>query len=167
MRRSEVGSAKADPAHVIPCFGQVGHDDSESGSKETWHVLHEHDSRSKYANESRELVPEPGAGAESKPSTSAGVRDILTGESSCEDIYLPEREQFAAELVHVRADRHLGEAPREHRTTRLIRLAGIDDLRARPLETEVEPATAREERDDTKAHASTSSAGRKVTVQPA
>jgi hypothetical protein len=59
MRSPEVSCSEAAPACAVPERGQVGGNDSESGSKETWDVLHDDDSRSKKANGASELMPEP------------------------------------------------------------------------------------------------------------
>jgi hypothetical protein len=59
MRSAEIGGAEAAPSPHIPERLQVGGNDSESGSKETWDVLHDDDSRSKNANGASELMPEP------------------------------------------------------------------------------------------------------------
>lgn len=82
--RSDIGSSKAHPASHVPCFGQVGEDDSE-GSKEAWDILHDDDSGSKNANGSRHLVPELRSGAGEEEPLS-GVGEVGAGEASGEDI---------------------------------------------------------------------------------
>lgn len=86
MRRPDVGSSKAAPVRVVPRFGQTGHDKSESGSKETWDVLHDDDSRSKNANGAGELEPQSRASAVSESSAEASVGDVLAREATTEHV---------------------------------------------------------------------------------
>jgi hypothetical protein len=45
------------PSTVIPDFGKVSNDTAESSKSKSWAVLHEHESRSYFANDSGHLSP--------------------------------------------------------------------------------------------------------------
>jgi hypothetical protein len=57
MRRTNVGSSQREPDRIIPAGGKVTEDDVEPASNESCDVLHEHEARSKYANDPRVLSP--------------------------------------------------------------------------------------------------------------
>jgi hypothetical protein len=54
---SNIGSANARPDRIIPALGKLSENLSEPSSSESCDVLHDDDSRSKFANDSRELEP--------------------------------------------------------------------------------------------------------------
>jgi hypothetical protein len=74
--RSNVGSSQHCPAAVIPERGQVTEDNSESPSKESWAVFHEHVSGSNFANDARHVGPHPGSFS-GDPGALAGNADVL------------------------------------------------------------------------------------------
>jgi len=80
MRGTDGGSRYAVPRRVIPERGQVTEDGIESSNKEPWHVLHEDEARSKYANDVRHVGPEPPLVGE--PESVACRRGRLAGEAT-------------------------------------------------------------------------------------
>jgi len=84
VRSANIGSSYAQPLTVIPRCGQVTDDISESGSSETWDVLHEDESGSYCENDSCHFGPQPPIIKLSL--TLTGIRDGLAGESADDEI---------------------------------------------------------------------------------
>jgi hypothetical protein len=135
MRCSDVRSSEAAPSNAIPERGQVGGDDSESGSKEAWDVLHDDNSRSKNANGASELMPEPGAVADNKPSTKPSLAEILAGKPAGEHIDMRES---GVDLSHVFGNRDRRPMALEDGPCRCVVLAGPGRLESGVVESEVE-----------------------------
>jgi hypothetical protein len=70
---------------MIPEFGQVSENTSESARSEHCGVLHERTLGSYFANDASELGPEPRSLA-GDPCSLAGARDVLAGEPATDDI---------------------------------------------------------------------------------
>ena len=62
VRRADLGGREHVPFRIVPERGQRPENSSEV-SKQLWHVLHDDEAGSKYANDANELGPEAGAGA--------------------------------------------------------------------------------------------------------
>jgi hypothetical protein len=82
---ANIGSSNALPFRVIPARGQVSENSLHSPSKQSCDVFHDDVAGSKFANDSRVLAPESRAFAVDACSL-AGVADVLTGESSTNDV---------------------------------------------------------------------------------
>jgi hypothetical protein len=143
VRSAEVSRSEAAPSNAVPERGQVGGNDSESGSKETWDVLHDDDSRSKNANGASELMPEPGAVADNKPSTKPSVAEILAGKPAGEHIDMRES---GVDLSHVFGNRDGRPVALEDASGVGVVLAGPDRLESCVVEAEVESPASAEER---------------------
>lgn len=137
MRSSEVGSSEAAPARVIPRFGQIGHDKSESGSKESWDVLHDDDSRSKYANDAGKLEPQSRTCAVSESSTEASVGDILARKPAGEHI---DPRESGVNLSHIGGNRDGRPVTVEDGLAVLVVLARPREVEPGVVEAEVESA---------------------------
>ena len=85
MRGTNGSSRYAIPFRVIPARGQVSEYNAKPPTKQSWHVLHEYESRSKLANDSEELLPQSGPLAFDS-CTLGGVADVLAGESPADEI---------------------------------------------------------------------------------
>jgi hypothetical protein len=142
VRSAEVSRSEAAPSNAVPERGQVGGNDSESGSKEPWDVLHDDDSRSKKANGASELMPEAGSCADSKPSTKPSLAEILAGKPSGQHIDMRES---GVDLSHVFGNRDGRPVALEDASGRRVVLAGPDDLEACVVESEVEASASAEE----------------------
>jgi hypothetical protein len=153
VRSSKVSRSEAAPSNAVPERGQVGGNDSESGSKEAWDVLHDDDSGSKKANGASELVPESRSGADSKSSTKPSLAEILAGKPSGQHIDMRES---GVDLSHVFGNRDGRPVALEDASGRRVVLAGPDDLESGVVESEVERPASREERSDSSIHCSPS-----------
>jgi hypothetical protein len=58
MRRSDIVCSKSEPLSIVPRFGKVPENLSETASGERGDVLHDDDEGSNRANDARELAPE-------------------------------------------------------------------------------------------------------------
>jgi hypothetical protein len=87
VRSADIGSSNAHPFTVIPRFGQVTEDESESGSSESWDVLHKDKSGSYCANDSCHFRPQPPIIRLSL--TLTGIADGLAGESADDKVDSP------------------------------------------------------------------------------
>jgi hypothetical protein len=144
MRGTNGRRRDARPLRVIPHRGQVPENSIESPNKQPWDVFHEHEAGSKHANDSREFRPQARSLAVNTGSL-PGKADVLTGESSRDDIASPvvsvagwegsdiivspyARPMFLKDSAAERVDLDL---PRAHHTG--------------TLKAEIEPADAREQ----------------------
>jgi hypothetical protein len=84
VRGADLGCAEQTPPSIEPELGQRPENVSEISS-ELWHVLHENEIGSKYANAPLELRPEAGAGAGDALSL-AGDGQVLAGEAAADEI---------------------------------------------------------------------------------
>jgi hypothetical protein len=85
VRRANIGSSYALPFRVIPERGQVSENSPHSSPKQSCDVLHDNESGSKLANDSRILSPKSAALTIYSHSL-ASVRDILAWESAGDNI---------------------------------------------------------------------------------
>jgi hypothetical protein len=58
VRGADGGSRYAIPRRIIPARGQVAENGSHPETKQAWNVFHDHEARSKLANESKVFFPE-------------------------------------------------------------------------------------------------------------
>lgn len=151
MGGAKVASLYAVPARIIPDRGQVTEDAGEpfstSARKEFWHVFHDREHWSNFANNTGELAPEAGALAINSRSLSS-FGQVLAGESSADDI---DGNSIGSKSV-------MGERPyiviagdrrpvfRQHAAGKFFDLAKGDRLEtARALQAETEAADAAEQ----------------------
>lgn len=89
MGGAKVGSVNAMPDCIIPERGQVtehsGEPSTVGSRNEFWHVLHDRDFGSKFANKPRELSPKTGAFAINARSL-ASLGQVLTGKTATDGI---------------------------------------------------------------------------------
>jgi len=75
------------PFRIIPERGKVPKNSAHRFvSKQTWDVLNKHESRSKFPNNTAEVHPQPTSSILLDSSHKSGGRQILTGESSTDEI---------------------------------------------------------------------------------
>jgi hypothetical protein len=93
------------PLRVIPDSGKVSENDVDSSIKESCDIFHEHDPRSKRANEARELSPESGSFSVNS-SAKTSMADVLAWESAADGIDADsvEIQSFCRELANVAVD---------------------------------------------------------------
>jgi hypothetical protein len=110
VRGANGRSRYAIPFRVIPARGQVSENSPESSSKESWDVLHDDVSGSKFANESSVLGPKTRA-CPVDPCSLACVGEVLAGEAAAEDV----------DVWH----RHGQYFPRSSAFTTTVKLVGV------------------------------------------
>jgi hypothetical protein len=88
MRRAKVGRLQACPFTVIPVRGQRPENGIQPPSKQRCDVLQKDVSRSKNANHSHEFVEEARP-LSAEAGSESGVRHILAGETTSDDIDIP------------------------------------------------------------------------------
>src|SRR5688572_28237292 len=88
------------PLCIVPALGQVAENSSESPSLKAGHIFHNNVSRSKHANNSRVLKPQPRA-RPIQPDAAPGLANVLTWEPATDDIDLPFVERFGREGSYV------------------------------------------------------------------
>lgn len=147
MRGTDVGRRYTVPIRIEPERGQVCENVAHSSNKETWHVLQQCEPGSKVANASCELGPEVPLviGAESL----SGDTPRLTRESAGDEVGSL---NVAIDLGDVAEVRHVGPVLREHPACVGVDLRLPDDLHARPLKAEVDPADTGEQAADRQRH---------------
>lgn len=152
VRSAGVGRSNASPPRVVPHFGQVTVDASESESKVSCDVLQHDAAGSKYANESRELGPEMSEVGLAEPES--GVRERLAGVSAVQT-FDPRR--VLVELSDVGVAGDIGPVPLEHPSAVRVGLAEPSRLSAKgSMDGKVESSDTREE-----------ASGRHVKARPA
>src|SRR5579871_6828843 len=104
------------PFRIIPERGQITEDDVKSAMKEVCDVLHEHELRSKLANETGIFLPQAAALA-FNASTSAGPRNVLAGKASADGVNANSicGESFGGEGFDVVIAGHIRPVFREHK----------------------------------------------------
>jgi hypothetical protein len=81
MRGADIGSSQHCPPAVIPERGQVTEDNSESPSKQSWTVFHEHETGSNFANDPRHVGPHS-ASLSGDAGAFPGNADVLAREAA-------------------------------------------------------------------------------------
>jgi hypothetical protein len=117
---SNIGSANARPDRIIPALGKLSENLSEPSSSESCDVLHDDDSRSKFANDSRELPPQT-APRTRETSSAPCCRNVLAGEPAAEDV--DGSGGVAPEGSHVLVSHGVGPVSREDSTAPFVTLA--------------------------------------------
>jgi hypothetical protein len=85
VRRANVGSRYAMPFRVIPERGQISKYGFDSAKSECCDVFDNHISRSNFANDSREVMPQAGPGA-CNTSPKTGAADVLARKAAADDV---------------------------------------------------------------------------------
>ena len=85
VRRTGVNSAQHTPSRIVPQRGQVSENTSKPARSEDWGVLHEHVSRSYFANDPSHVRPHPGSLAVDARAL-AGSADVLAREAARHDV---------------------------------------------------------------------------------
>ena len=74
------------PFRIVPERGKVSEDLVETTAFEDGNIFHDDVSRSKLPNKTCVLGPKTRSGSSADPGSTAGNREVLTGESSDEDV---------------------------------------------------------------------------------
>lgn len=112
VRGANGGCWDAIPACIEPHLGQIPEYTVESSASERGNVLHEDVARSKLANDACKFSPEPRLFPFFDPFAFAGERDILTWESTADEVDV--FEVVSSDGVDVFMPRDLGPVLRKH-----------------------------------------------------
>jgi hypothetical protein len=153
--KSGISTLRSRPCRIKPEAGKVAKDCAEPSSTQGGDIFDDgciRFSLLEYTNKLRPSIARSPTNAEALPS--AHVRNVLAGEPARDDVATAA--PLAADLGHVVKHEHTGPVARQHSPAIRLGLGEYDRLRApQPLQREVEPAYAREQRDDARAHAAT------------
>lgn len=130
------------PLSTKPDLGKVSEYSGESSPSKSPNVLHERDSRSKLANETRKLSPESGS-LTVQAGTLAGERDILAGEPAADGVDSIDAggsKPGSIKVPYVMADRHSGPVMRQHAPAERVDLAERCGAESGSLQAEAEAA---------------------------
>jgi hypothetical protein len=121
MWRSDAGCGKHAPLRIEPQRGQVSENVSESGRKETWDVLQEHEAGSHFTNHASDFRPQPPLVV--LGFSSSGETDGLAGEPRRYEIHdsaprsaiegleiVPDRRSIHGLVLHPRHEQGRGES---------------------------------------------------------
>jgi hypothetical protein len=144
----EVLRVKSSPCRQIPALGQRVKDDPEvcalrvSRAVEPFDVLNEDGSGTKSVNDSHELEEESAAFS-CEPGALSGDAEVLAWETPTQEVDVPGVGVDGSDIV---IDGDAGKAGREYGPAVLIDLCEEPVVEPGPLEADVHPADAREER---------------------
>lgn len=154
VRGSDVGSTEIEPDRIVPRFGKVSENGSQSARSERCDVLHDDDAGSKLASDARELEPQTAA-LTCEASALPCVRHVLAGEPTAEDV---DGGRISGDGSHVVESKSVGPVSREDAAAPRIglalprRLTVESSIAQRAFNPEVKAADAAEERADAEHH---------------